>query len=792
MLWNQTKQLPKDAFSLVEQKYIELGFSLEVRLQLPVFVESNFMPNAEVDEATAINLATQLLSQLEAKIAAIPNEPDKYMSKSKLQEIYDQLKKAYSDKLVDLYVAVRQCLEQEKEIVSQYSASSSLAGTGSGFASAEGEVASQIRQQIENLKGRVSETGMELDRCKQEQEGFSVEYYTFRESQTKVESMQQQLGEQNPEVQRLKKQQASMNNAIRSKYLSLTNKRQELTAAFKNMYDLYKLVQHEVLEKRLIQWKREQQLSGNGYPCNVGQLEILQEWCEGLADIIWTMRQQVKQLQGLREKVGDPSGSPNEQDLLTKITELLTNLVTGTFVIEKQPPQVMKTNTRFTATVRLLVGGILNVHMDGPSVAVSIVSEGQANQLLISQSQTKRKEEYNSGDILNGTGTMEYQNATKQVSVTFRNLQLKKIKRTEKKGNESVMDEKFSVIFWTDFTVGELKFQLWTLSLPVVVIVHGNQEPQALATVTWDNAFAEWGRRPFVVPDKVSWGQVAQALNMKWTHACGEGLTEENLYYLACKAFRNNNLPQNMDEINNLVLSWPLFSKEALPDRNFTFWEWFHRILLLTQQHLSKLWQARYVMGFVTKQAAEQMLLSKPSGTFLLRFSDSELGGVTIAYVRQPDMYPGQNPNVFMVAPFTTRDLNQRCMSDVIFDLNELKALYPDIPKESFRQFINIQEPTTSNGYVNHKLVTTVDGVAGQQQFINVASPAPNSIYGTSEGGPYTPATPGQPVYAQEPGQQFPELTEVEQQMELGFDINQLIEFEDIMNAQQQNQPSNF
>ena len=39
------------------------------------------------------------------------------------------------------------------------------------------------------------------------------------------------------------------------------------------------------------------------------------------------------------------------------------------------------------------------------------------------------------------------------------------------------------------------------------------------------------------------------------------------------------------------IFSWPLFCKEALPDRNFTFWEWFHRILLLTQQHLSKLWQ---------------------------------------------------------------------------------------------------------------------------------------------------------------------------------------------------------
>ena len=65
----------------------------------------------------------------------------------------------------------------------------------------------------------------------------------------------------------------------------------------------------------------------------------------------------------------------------------------------------------------------------------------------------KRKEDFNSGDILNGTGTMEYHNATKQVSVSFRNLQLKKIKRTEKKGTESVMDEKFSVLFWTEFTV---------------------------------------------------------------------------------------------------------------------------------------------------------------------------------------------------------------------------------------------------------------------------------------------------------------------------------------------------
>lgn len=41
-------------------------------------------------------------------------------------------------------------------------------------------------------------------------------------------------------------------------------------------------------------------------------------------------------------------------------------------------------------------------------------------------------------------------------------MQLKKIKRAEKKGTESVMDEKFSLLFQSQFNVGggELVFQV--------------------------------------------------------------------------------------------------------------------------------------------------------------------------------------------------------------------------------------------------------------------------------------------------------------------------------------------
>ena len=48
--------------------------------------------------------------------------------------------------------------------------------------------------------------------------------------------------------------------------------------------------------------------------------------------------------------------------------------------------------------------------------------------------------------------------ATGQLSVSFRNMSLKKIKRAEKKGTESVMDEKFALLFWSEFSIGNGEF----------------------------------------------------------------------------------------------------------------------------------------------------------------------------------------------------------------------------------------------------------------------------------------------------------------------------------------------
>ena len=97
-------------------------------------------------------------------------------------------------------------------------------------------------------------------------------------------------------------------------------------------------------------------------------------------------------------------------------------------------------------------------------------------------------------------------------------MSLKRIKRSDKRGAESVTEEKFTILFKSQFSIGgnELVFQVRTLSLPVVVIVHGNQEANASASILWDNAFAEQGRIPFQIPDKVPWFKIIDTLNHKW------------------------------------------------------------------------------------------------------------------------------------------------------------------------------------------------------------------------------------------------------------------------------------
>ncbi|XP_063231375.1 signal transducer and activator of transcription 5B isoform X2 [Bacillus rossius redtenbacheri] len=706
-LWTKAQQLPHEALQQVRSVYGE-HFPIEVRHFLAPWIEEKMWTDVDPDnpqhEQYISNLVMSLIQELESKANAMTAE-DLFLTKIHLVEAANTFRQRYSHNPIALFRIVRHCLNTEMKLVQQLE-SGTLGMLLPGLSLLPDSNA-EITQQIEYLRRRTQETGEDLRKMEQEQEAFALQYHECTKLNAHLQHLQAQpQSPQSIEIEtKVRRQKEMLETLLKQKVTCLMELRLTLADKLKDTIAHLTKLQSRVLDDELIRWKREQQLHGNGAQFQ-NNLDSIQEWCESLAEIIWLNRQQVKEAERLKTKVPLNSGVvdllPN---LNNQITQLLSGLVTSTFIIEKQPPQVMKTNTRFTSTVRLLVGGKLNVHMTPPQVKVTIISENQANALLQNDKMAKGEA---SGEILNNTGTMEYHQATRQLSVSFRNMQLKKIKRAEKKGTESVMDEKFSLLFQSQFSVGggELVFQVWTLSLPVVVIVHGNQEPHAWATVTWDNAFAEPGRIPFAVPDKVAWLQVAEALNMKFKAATGRALTEENLRFLAEKAFRNT----QVSDYSAMLLTWSQFCKEPLPERNFTFWEWFYAVMKLTREHLRQSWVDGAILGFIRKKQAEEMLSTCANGTFLLRFSDSELGGVTIAWV-------SEQAEVFMLQPFTSKDFAIRSLADRISDLQHLVYLYPDIPKDqAFGKYytpFTENQPTSNNGYVKPLLVTHVPGWGG-------------------------------------------------------------------------------
>ncbi|XP_054716983.1 signal transducer and activator of transcription 5B-like [Uloborus diversus] len=700
--WARVQQLHGEALQQVGLVYGD-NFPIDVRCALAPWIEKQPWEELDPDnpqhDTYLAQIVNTLIQELEAKISTCDN----FLMRVKLSEAASDFKQRYSSNPNQLVRIIKHCLQNEMRILQQ--AEDFCRGLTSHMQVAHNHV-QEINLALDKLRNRYQETSNDLRQMQQGQEAFVIQY---QESSKRQAQLQQMSG--NPEmVARLQHEKDMFDNALRQKVQDLVHLRMNLVDTFHKMILELTEIQKRILDIELIRWKRGQQLAGNGVTFE-DNLNQIQDWCEALAEIIWKIRQQIRQVETLCGQVPlNVPGNVMEKItvLNTQITNLLSSLVTSTFIIEKQPPQVMKTNTRFTATVRLLVGSQLSVHMTPPQVKATIISEVQAIALLKNDKVGPGEA---SGEILNNIGTMEYQQSNRQLSVSFRNMQLRKIKRAEKKGTESVMDEKFSLLFQSQFKVGggELVFQVWTLSLPVVVIVHGNQEPHAWATVTWDNAFAEPGRVPFQVPEKVNWQEMAEVLSTKFRAATGRELNEDNLQFLAGKIFRN---PQYQD--GNMMLTWSQFCKEPLPDRSFTFWEWFYAIMKITREHLRTLWIDSLILGFVGRHQAEEMLLKRCNGTFLLRFSDSELGGVTIAWVTDSQQREGQE--VFMVQPFTSRDFVIRSLADRISDLKNLLYLYPDIPKDqAFGKYYTYTEnqPSSVNGYVRPVLVTQIPGWSG-------------------------------------------------------------------------------
>ena len=65
------------------------------------------------------------------------------------------------------------------------------------------------------------------------------------------------------------------------------------------------------------------------------------------------------------------------------------------------------------------------------------------------------------------------------------------------------------------------------------------------------------------------------------------------------------------------------------------------------------------VAGFVNKAEVERVLLSHPDGTFLLRFSDSAVGGITVSWIGRDQLGLRQ---VWNLEPWCAKDFAIRSL----------------------------------------------------------------------------------------------------------------------------------
>lgn len=671
MSWPDLNQISDDipTWELLQQSYENQGFCFQTRLNLSDFITTNFIHEVPT-KAFACELATQLLQELENYISTLPKSVAFLATKTILKQTYNNLKEKYmstSDGQLQLYKIVYTSLMQEKEIVSKHEA---------------GEY-KEIQKKMNVLTDNVSKLRNNLYEIQQGQQIKTTEDHelyqmqvSFGESEEIV--LEQKKGkranpfEGNKDVSAKKKKLETAERASASKNADLENKRVKLIEFFWITFEEYNQVQNDVLENHLTQWKMKQRIEGYG---DENDLLSLQKLCEDLVDNIVSLMKISEQI----------SWDPMEADMVQK--QLITpfhNLVSSTFMVVKQPPQVLRTGSRFTSEVSLLIGN--KIFQEFPSVIVSLMPGGEAAKLNF-ETFTAHVEDENKGNrcgTINNNSSAEMFEDKNKTQVKFQNLQIVKgsVKRSR---SRECTEDMFSLIFRTKFTCYGLEFNLWTRSLPLVIVSHDDQRMKAEAIIAWDNA----GYEPFDIHQDLPWNQVFDALSRKWTASCGKPLTAESSCYLACKLFQDESL--NLNQIQNMTLNWTKFKKDKLPNSTYTFWEYFHSMMTLTaHQDMKSIWEMGYIIGFVKKSTAVEMLAQTEEGTFLIRFSDSTLGGVTIGL---------RSANQKIMWHKFKEELAMRKIVDIIFDLKHLKTLYPNIPKKCFEKF-RPQINTNDDDYV--------------------------------------------------------------------------------------------
>uniref|UniRef100_A0A8C4Q9M0 Signal transducer and activator of transcription n=1 Tax=Eptatretus burgeri TaxID=7764 RepID=A0A8C4Q9M0_EPTBU len=666
--WEKLQCLHAKFLDQVHHLYDE-SFPMEVRQYLANWIESQDWNYATNNVSHATLLFHNLLAQLDDQYSRF-SEQNNILLQHNLRRIKQNLQAHYLEDPVQMALIISNCLAEEQKILKN-------SGNGEqmyGMQQQQPEVPSKVKHidlSIEQMRKRMQNLEQEIKNLEDFQDDFDFKFKTAQSRETFDGNW---ANTRKDEVKQLQEM-----------LLQLDKRRQDLLKSMEELMGDIETLQNSVLNEELEEWKRRQQIACIGGPPNTC-LDQLQTWCTTLAESLLQVKQQLKRLDELQLKVsynGDPIPSQRPR-IETQATQLFCTLVKSSFVVERQPcmpthpqrPLVLKTGVQFTVKLRLLVKLMeLNYQLKVKATIDRDVDKLPVRgcrrfNILGTNTKVMNMEESNNGSL----------------SVEFRHLQLKEQKcsaggRTNE-GPLIVTEELHAFTFETQMVHQNLKFDLETSSLPVVVISNVSQLPSGWASVLWYNMLTNDHKNVgfFTNPPPAMWSQLSEVLSWQFSSCTKRGLNTDQLQTLAEKLLGSR--------VNycDCQIPWIKFCKENLPGKQFSFWLWLDGILELVKKHLLNLWDDGCIMGFVSKERERNLLKQTHPGTFLLRFSESSKdGGVTFTWV-------GARNGIHSVEPYTKQHLlalsfpdiirSYKVMSEDNIPTNPLVYLYPHVPKD--------------------------------------------------------------------------------------------------------------
>ncbi|XP_016894382.1 signal transducer and activator of transcription 1a isoform X1 [Cynoglossus semilaevis] len=667
--WCQLQMLEGKYLEQVDQLYDD-SFPMDIRQYLSRWIESIDWDTVAIQDSLATVRFHDLLAQLDDQHSRFALE-NNFLLQHNIRKIKRNLQDRFQEDPVHMAMIISKNLGEERKILAT---AKSAEEEGEVLVSPMVVEKQKLDNKMKEIKDRVQCVDQNIKNVEDLQDEYDFKVNTLKNRENEMNSMAQK---------ELEKEKLLIGRMC----LELKAKREDVVTQLMDLLNHIQALLSDLISEELPEWKQRQQIACIGGPPNAC-VDQLQNWFTAVAESLQQVRQHLKKLQELEQKLtyeNDPI-TLRKAFLEARALELLKSLLINSLVVERQPcmpthpqrPLVLKTGVQFTVKLRFLV----KLQEFNYQLKVKALFDKDVTE----------KKGFRKFNIL-GTNTkvMNMEESNGSLAAEFRHLQLKeqKVAGNRNEGPLIVTEELHSLSFESELQLSQsgLNIKLEAMSLPVVVISNVCQLPSGWASILWYNMLTTEPKnlKFFMSPPSAKWSQLSEVLSWQFSSVTKRGLNQEQLNMLADKLLgaKAKGNPEGQ-------IPWTKFCKQSANEKAFPFWLWIEGILDLIKRHLLSLWNDGFIMGFISKEREKALLSDKCPGTFLLRFSESSReGAITFTWV-ELDVH---DKSVFhSVEPYTKKELGAVSLPDIIrtykvmatdnIPENPLRFLYPDIPKD--------------------------------------------------------------------------------------------------------------